>query len=110
MRTQFLTDDDAVDAKCQHTTPCSDCPWARKALNGWLGGNTADEWVAIAHGDIEVPCHTLRGAECAGLAIYRANVCKSPRIPVLKLPADRTTVFAMPQQFLDHHSKQPGMK
>ena len=44
------------------------------------------------------------GAQCAGAAIYRANVCKSPRDgSLLKLPADRETVFADKSEFWEHH-------
>ena len=109
-RKQLITSDEAVDAKCQHTTPCSDCPWGRTALNKWLGGATIDEWIQTAHGDHKVDCHTLKGSECAGLAIYRSNVAKSSRADVLKLPADRVKVFATPEEFREHHSKFPGEK
>lgn len=105
---QFISADQAVDAKRQHTRPCSDCPWARKALNGWLGSMSADEWVRVAHSDALVDCHTLRGAQCAGIAVYRRNVCKRADPPNLRLEADRETVFATPAEFKDHHSRLPG--
>jgi hypothetical protein len=107
-RTQLLTYRQSRKAKCQHRTPCSDCPWARKALPGWLGAFKAQQWLHIAHSDDKVDCHTLRGAQCAGIAIYRRNVVKTPRDPeVLRLEADRATVFATPQEFLDHHEQGP---
>ena len=107
-RRRLISSDDAVQAKCQHTTPCSDCPWARASLPGWLGTMTPDEWIAHAHGEGTAECHALLGAECAGLAIYRANVCKSPRDPdAFRLPADRDAVFASPVQFKLHHEKGP---
>lgn len=100
----MTSSDEAVDAACQHRTPCHDCPWRRVALPGWLGGVSAAEWVARAHGESLVPCHTLNGAQCAGLAIYRANVVKSPRDPsILRLPADRREVFSNPFEFVEHH-------
>lgn len=102
--TRLVSADQAVRAKRQHKTPCSDCPWARESLPGWLGGATADDWVQRAHGEDLVECHTLLGAQCAGLAIYRKNVCKTPRFPdTLVLPADRETVFATPAEFKAHH-------
>ena len=108
MRKQLLSSEDAVQAKCQHTSPCSDCPWARTALNGWLGGLTSKEWVQIAHSDSQIECHTLIGAQCAGAAIYRANVVKKSRFPeVLQLPRDTQNVFATPMEFIEHHSKSP---
>lgn len=107
MGKKFISSDEAVEAKCQHTTPCSDCPWRRDSLNGWLGGASPQEWIQVAHADVVVPCHTLNGAQCAGIAVYRANVCKMAYEPNLKLPANRELVFALPVQFLEHHSKIP---
>ena len=102
---QLISSDQAVHAKRQHKTPCSDCPWARTALNGWLGGAAVEDWLREAHGERQVPCHTLNGAQCAGIAIYRRNVCKSPRNPdALCLPADREKVFSSPMEFTAHHT------
>lgn len=92
----------------QHSKPCSDCPWARKALEGWLGGTSIDEWLAEAHGEARIDCHVLLGPQCAGAAIYRANVLKRPRNPdILRLPADTALVFAGPHEFRAHHAKGP---
>jgi hypothetical protein len=109
-RTQFLSADDAEEYAVQHKAPCSDCPWSRKALPGWTGLLTTEEWLRVAHGEAVVECHTRRQEgeadhwECAGAAIYRANVCKTPRSQyILRLPADRTKVFATPKEFKDHH-------
>jgi hypothetical protein len=102
---QFVSDDEAVDATCQHTTPCGDCPWTRESIPGWLGNGTVDEWIAMAHSEHEEGCHTLRGASCAGMAIYRANVCKSLRDPnALKLPRDKESVFGTLAEFREHHT------
>lgn len=100
---QLISSEEAVRTKCQHKTPCSDCPWARTAINGWLGGLSVDEWLQRAHSDETVECHALIGAQCAGLAIYRANVAKSARNPqVLKLPRDTDKVFGY-GEFRTHH-------
>jgi hypothetical protein len=110
MRRILVSSEEAVPAKGQHQKPCSDCPWARTALNGWLGDNTAKEWVAFAHGEAHVECHSLTGVQCAGIAIYRANNGKLPRDPhQLRLPPDTTLVFESPMEFLDHHAKAPTM-
>lgn len=88
----------------QHTTPCSDCPWKRDSLPGWLGSHTANEFIAMAHGEVQYTCHVIVNQQCAGMAVYRRNVCKQPHDPAtLRLPADRETVFATPAQFLEHH-------
>lgn len=102
---KLVSSDEAVRTRKQHTAPCSDCPWRRDALPGWLGGFTAQSWVATAHGDMVVKCHTTIGPQCVGAAIYRANVCKVSRDDrALRLPADRDRVFSTPTEFLDHHT------
>lgn len=99
---KLISFEEAVKAKCQHTKPCSDCPFARDAIPGWLGGGTADDFIAYAHGEVIYDCHAFKGAQCAGMAIYRANVCKKPRQAMI-LPPDRKLVFAMPDEFRKHH-------
>lgn len=110
MSRQLISNDEAVVAARQHEKPCGDCPWRRRALNGWLGSMSATEWAQAAHGDGLIECHTLLGAQCAGAAIYRRNVCKMAYPPNLKLEADREAVFANRQEFLDHHAKPPKLK
>lgn len=102
-RAKLITSDEAVQAKCQHKTACSDCPWKRDSLRGWLGGATPQQWVATAHSDAVVDCHTLKGAQCAGIAIYRRNVAKLAPPPNIQLEADRENVFGMPTQFVEYH-------
>lgn len=106
----MTTDKEARKTDVQHRKPCHDCPWRRKALAGWLGGNTADAWIRLAHSDARVPCHTNKGRpqpQCVGLATYRANVLKLPRDPeVLRVEPDRENVFATPAEFTDYHSKR----
>lgn len=102
---QLLIGSEARRTKRQHKTPCSDCPWARKALPGWLGANTAEQWVQYAHSECVIECHTT-DKQCAGAAIYRANVLKVPRVEgtILELPANKITVFANPMEFMNHHA------
>lgn len=103
-RRQLISSDEAVPRAEQHTQPCSDCPWSKTALPGWLGGVPLETWLKEAHGDAVVPCHTCGNQQCAGIAIYRRNVCKSSRDPTaLRLPADREKVFASPQEFREYH-------
>lgn len=105
MGRRLIASDEAVPVYHQPTRPCSDCPWARAALPGWLGGASTDEWLQAAHGEARIACHALVGPQCAGAAIYRANVCKSVRDPsLLKLPTDRQAVFATPLEFAKHHA------
>lgn len=95
-------------------TPCQGCPWRRTAARGWLGPLTADEWIALVHTDAPIACHetiTVSGEwapgtlQCRGAAIFRENVCKSPRDPaVVTGPVDRRRVFAHNSEFLEHHA------
>ena len=109
MRRQLVTFDQARPAKIQHKKPCSDCPFARTAIRGWLGPYSAEEWVLLIHGEGKVECHTRIGPQCAGAAIYRGNVCKVPRDDaLLTLLPNRKLVFSGPQEFLEHHGyKKP---
>ena len=113
-RKQLLTSADAIEEKKQHISPCSDCPWARKSLPGWLGPHTTWEWLNIAHGDGRMECHTrtIMGepAQCAGASIFRANICKLTRGPNLRLPADKVKVFAWDDEFATHHEGRPVTK
>ncbi len=107
-RRLMVSSAEAQPAKGQHTKPCSDCPWRRDSLEGWLGGLTTGEWLNEAHGEGSISCHTLQGAQCAGSAIYRANVCKLPRLAAaLRLPPDREHVFANRFEFIEHHVRIP---
>lgn len=106
MANQLITGDEATPALRQHTKPCSDCPWRRKAIKGWLGSLSPEDWIQAAHGEAYVDCHTRIGVQCAGAATYRANLCKRPRNPcILRLPPDRKAVFANPAEFLEHHKR-----
>lgn len=103
---RLITYETAVRAKVQHTTPCSDCPWARTALPGWLGGDTVEGWLRSAHGEHVIECHTQTNAHCAGIAIYRKNVVKSVSFPNLLLQADPYKVFVSPIEFRNHHNRK----
>lgn len=92
----------------QHRRPCGDCPWSRTSARGWLGGVAAKEWLGEAHGETRIDCHTKIGPQCAGAAIYRTNVRKSPRDrSLLVLPEDAENVFDSPRSFLEHHEVKP---
>lgn len=102
---QLVSSDQAAPAAKQLIRPCSDCPWSRRSLRGWLGGYTAEEWIWTAHGEARIECHVHPNVQCAGAAVYRANVAKRPRDPgTLRLPADKESVFGSPDEFVDHHS------
>ena len=104
MTRRCIASDEAPESNIQHTRPCTDCPFARTALAGWLGGLTRQEWVSLLHSDERIDCHAIIGPQCAGAAIYRANICKLPRDKtLLRLQADRLLVFGSPIEFAEHH-------
>ena len=74
MKRRLISSDEATPAGKQPIRPCSDCPWARASLPGWLGGLSTREWLELAHGEVRIECHVHPDAECAGAAVYRANV------------------------------------
>jgi hypothetical protein len=103
---RLISSAEAVQSGVQHTKPCSDCPMARTALPGWLGNATPEEYVQLAHSDALVPCHVISNQQCAGMAIYRRNVCKRVDPPNLELPADKKRVFGWHTEFLEHHKER----
>lgn len=103
---QLKTYHDARKTKRQHREPCSDCPFARTALPGWLGRMSVEDWIEAAHGESTIECHTTDKL-CAGAAIYRANVAKSLRDPnAFKLPPNTKLCFGSIKEFIEHHQKE----
>lgn len=99
--------------------PCASCPWRRDVTPGALGGSPAETFIGQANGTFPLPCHcrtdfsdpdwrekAINSPQCAGAAIYRANTGVAPNMPdfIHQLPADRSTVFAAPEEFLAHHN------
>lgn len=112
MRRQLICGDEAEIATRQPTEPCGDCPFARHSIPGWLGSLSVDDWVRSAHGDCAIDCHALiakdgSAFQCAGAAIYRANVDKKcwPQTGALELPRNKTKVFVSPMEFEAHHGE-----
>lgn len=106
-----------------HKTPCKKCPWRRDSLPGWLGSDTPEGFLQTTIAGAHMPCHCAVDYEqrhwedqianaphCAGSLVFLTNICKLPhddRIVEFRrqVEADRTLVFATPQQFLDHHNR-----
>jgi len=102
---------DANEVTKQITKPCEDCPFRRVALAGWLADQTPAEYCQMAHSDDLIQCHTKKfedgdHVQCAGAAIYRANVAKRCDPPNLTLPKDPQAVFSTPLEFVEHHSRK----
>ena len=71
--------------KLKHKTPCSECPWRKDSLRGFLGGWPA-EYYADAVQENEIPaCHNMdfgpdddRTAMCAGALSVASNSAIAP--------------------------------
>ncbi len=93
--------------------PCNECPWRRDSVPGHVGPHDPEHWTESAHSDAAIACHkTLPPGggwgtatkQCRGAAIFRENVCKSPRNPsIVTGPADRDKVFVSNAEFIAHH-------
>jgi hypothetical protein len=104
---QLIASDEATPCSTQPKKPCSDCPFARAALPGWLGTMSVKDWERAILGESMIDCHTLIGPQCAGAAILRANICKVPRDKKqLRLEPDEKLVFSDTKEFRDHHTKR----
>lgn len=97
--------------------PCEECPFRRDSVPGHIGPYAAHDWPNMAHAEGPIACHmTIKGDEgwgqdgmkqCAGAAIFRANIMKSPRHPkVARLPADKQLVFAWDDELIAHHAPE----
>lgn len=103
--------------------PCRECPFKRTSLPGYLGVDSAPNFVnATARANTPIPCHMeidyddphweetqLPDAPyCEGSLRFLNNIFKLPRDPeyvaaVRDAPGDGNKIFASRQEFLDHH-------
>ena len=106
--------------------PCSDCPFRRKSLPGWLGAYEGPEdFLAVHyHGEIPNPCHLTVNYDdpkwkdkleaalpCAGHAIMFANDCKLPKTwKPTPVEQDHENVFSHPREFIAHHGTSKSDK
>lgn len=108
---KLISSDESTIVKTQLKKPCSDCPFRKDSLPGWLGGAHPEEYLLLATGEIIIDCHVHkrgnnRRPQCAGAAIFRSHIAKNPRNPsILVLPPDKQTVLEGFREFLTHHKK-----
>ncbi len=81
----------------QHESPCSTCPFARTCEIGATGGASVFKLAGQANGPFMFPCHSTHdsskleerlkaadpaaNSQCAGAAIFRANVGVAGHMP-----------------------------
>lgn len=94
--------------------PCNECPWRRVAIPGYLGPESAENWIQAIHGEHPIMCHKTCNPggsydgtmQCRGAAIMRANTGKKPRrSDIVTGPVDKERVFGSNEEFIDHHTK-----
>lgn len=102
--------------------PCNECVFRRSSpaefqTPGTLGGSPATVYIGQTQGNFMIPCHKLcdftdpnwrdkafETGQCAGAAIYRANLGITPPDPISKLPANHEEVFSSHAEFMAHHT------
>lgn len=110
--------------------PCTQCPFRRQAMPGWLGPWEPNELTRAVKVE-PFPCHlTIKKRvpfdhpdaanmqSCAGAAIFLRNQCAIPHVEDIRAHMDRlvtlphyattsTTVFQWPHEFIRHHEAAP---
>lgn len=97
---------------------CKACPFSRTVEPGALGGSSPETYLGQAAGPFVLPCHlhcdfedpdwkakSINTPQCAGAAIYRANIGVAWGLPdaIHHLAPNVEAVFATPEEFLAHH-------
>lgn len=115
------------EPQVQHTSPCKECAFVRTIEPGALGGSSPETYIGQCHGPYVVPCHLRHNcdndearrnpnnAQCAGVAVFRANTGRADELlqlmpphireKFLWLPKDTEHVFATNAEFLAHHKQ-----
>lgn len=98
--------------------PCRECPYRKKSLPGYMGGNSVELYHSfLKNNESYVPCHmtqdTANEDYCVGRILVRINDCKSAISPELslleKLNKDNPTrgeVFDWAFEFIQHHGNE----
>src|SRR6185369_17781581 len=65
--------------------PCDECPFRKKSLKGWLGGETPQSTLDFVNGEADFACHKTRHKEesamsrCKGFLMFTRKMCKIPK-------------------------------
>lgn len=98
--------------------PCTGCPFSPAVTPGETGGSDPLIYVGQANGPFWLPCHNdphYEGkqsdpktvGQCAGAAIFRANIGVAERMPaaLVKLPANDQLAFTNEAALVAHHKQ-----
>lgn len=105
-------------------TPCSDCPFRKDSIAGWLSEYTTQDLHSLVMNEIPFPCHMTHDRDlefdeageaetplCAGALRYMRKAGKSPRrqdLAFLLKSIDRNdceNILSVPE-FFKHHSAE----
>lgn len=108
---------DPKDRRYARKEPCKECPFSCNVPPGETGGADPSVYIGQAVGPFFLPCHMDPGymlnreshhlMQCAGAAIFRANLGVSSIMPefLLELPPGHVSVFDTPAQLLAYHNQ-----
>ncbi len=108
--------------KLTRIKPCNDCPFRKKAMNGWIGNwESAEALLAQSESEAGLPCHksynnekkTIAEAQksahvCVGSLQSANNSCKMYRNPIMNAFANavgKSELVMNAWEFLEHHTK-----
>lgn len=100
--------------------PCKECAFSRAVEPGCLGGSEPEVYIGQSFAPFAIPCHCHcdfsdpdwkskagpgETPQCAGVAIFRANIGAKGVLPkaLTYLDVNNDLVFSDPVQFLAHH-------
>ena len=98
--------------------PCDECPFRKKSLKGWLGGETPQSTLDFVNGEADFACHKTRHKEesamsrCKGFLMFTRKMCKIPKYNKDLQTAVMKIDFKSPQldeiltriEFIPHHT------
>ena len=96
--------------------PCNECPFSKTIEPGFTGGSDPSVYIGQGHGSFWLPCHKdcdfddpdwkkdTSVQQCAGAAIYRANIERDHLMPKMlhRLPKS-DLAFESPEELYAHH-------
>lgn len=102
-------------------SPCSQCPFRRNSVRGYLGADDPEHFLSLTMRDATMPCHmdidysdkdwlTTQEPDaplCVGALQFQNNFMKLARDPEVargqRAVGESANVFSNPEEFLVHH-------
>jgi hypothetical protein len=100
----------------QREKSCGSCPFSKTSKPGGLGGSPIQVYLGQIIGPFFLPCHAqkeykgndtgIQSEQCAGAAVFRANLGIADRMPDMLLHLEAGSdpnVFETMPEFIKHH-------